>query len=265
MHRIFLLRAFGDFVIFLNAFTSSSKKDQYTIVASVHLKPLYEAIVSVHILDGINIEFVDFGIDKRQLRLFTNKHFTSPQTFKEINAIKAFIQNHPNTTGVDYIEQDKRIGLFNFLTGQDFQFILDRSEVYKVYDQFFENSTNPIAIESTSLKNIVIFPDSRLTKKDIPSSIVERITKEATQKGKNIQVAKFGDAYKNFNELITMIMQSDLVIGADSLPIHIAALLNKPHYILYADRLTQNFMTPFAANQKSFGTFNQYDLSAYLS
>lgn len=265
MHRIFLLRAFGDFVIFLNAFARSSKKDQFTIVASVHLKPLYEAIVSVHSLDGIHIEFFDFGIDKGQLRLFTNKHFISAQTFNETNAIKTYIQSHPNTKGVDYIEQNKRIGLFNFFTGQNFQFILDRSEVYKAFDQFFENPTPPIAIESTSLNNIVVFPDSRLTKKDIPSSIVERITKEATQKEKNIQVAKFGDAYNNFNELITIIMQSDLVIGADSLPIHIAALFNKPHYILYAEGLTQNFMTPFAANQKSFGTFSYYDLSAYLS
>jgi len=265
MHRIFLLRAFGDFVIFLNAFARSSKKDQFTIVASIHLKPLYEAIVAVYPLVGVNIEFVDFGIDQGQLRLFTNKHFISAQTFKEANAIKTYIQNHPNTKGTDYIEQDKRIGLFNFLTGQNFQYILDRSEVYKVFDQFFENPTPPIAIESNSFNNIVVFPDSRLTKKDIPSNIVERITKEATEKGKTIQVAKFGDAYKNFNELIQLIMQSDLVIGADSLPIHIAALLNKPHYILYAEGLTQNFMTPFAANQKSFGTFSYYDLSAYLS
>ncbi len=265
MHRIFLLRAFGDFVIFLNAFARSSKKDQFTIVASDHLKPLYNAIIEAHPIKGIHIEFVDFGIDKGQLRIFTNKHFISAQTFKEANAIKTYIQSHPNTNGTDYIEQDKRIGLFNFLTGQNFQFILDRSEVYKAYDHFFENATTPIAIESTSLNNIVVFPDSRLTKKDIPSNIVGRITKEATLKGKNIQVAKFGDTYKNFNELIELIMQSDLVIGSDSLPIHIAALLNKPHYILYAESLTQNFMTPFAANQKSFGTFNDYDLSAYLS
>lgn len=265
MHRIFLLRAFGDFVIFLNAFARSSKKDQFTIVASVHLKPLYNAIIEAHTIKGIHIEFVDFGIDKGQLRLFTNKHFISAQTFKETNAIKTYIQSHPNTNGIDYIEQDKRIGLFNFLTGHNFQYILDRSEVYKAYNQFFGNSTSPIAIESNSFNNIVVFPDSRLTKKDIPFNIVERITNEATQKGKTIQVAKFGNTYTNFNELIALIMQSDVVIGADSLPIHIAALLNKPHYILYADGLTQNFMTPFVANQKSFGTFNHYDLSAYLS
>ena len=141
MHRIFLLRAFGDFVIFLNAFARSSKKEQFTIVASAHLNPLYDAIVSMHPIEGIHIEFVDFEIDKGQLRLFTNKHFLSAQTFKEANAIKTYIQSHPNTNGTDYIEQDKRVGLFNFLTGQNFQFILDRSEVYKVYDQFFENST----------------------------------------------------------------------------------------------------------------------------
>lgn len=265
MHRIFLLRAFGDFVIFLNAFTRSSKKDQFTIVASVHLKPLYKAIVAVYPLVEVNIEFVDFGLDRGQLRLFTNKHFISAQTFKETNAIKTYILSNPNTNGTDYIEQDKRIGLFNFFTGQNFQFILDRSEVYKAYDQFFENSTIPIVIEANPSKNVVVFPDSRLTKKDIPSNILEGIIKAVTIKGKTIQVAKFGDTYKNFNELIELIMQSDLVIGADSLPIHIAALLNKPHYIFYADGLTQNFMTPFAANQKSFGTFSHYDLSAYLS
>ena len=265
MHRIFLLRAFGDFVIFLNAFTRSSKKDQFTIVASGHLKPLYEAIVSGLASADELIHCFDFGVDKGQLRLFTNKHFLSAQTLKETNAIKIYIQSNPNTNGTDYIEQDKRIGLFNFLTGQNFQFILDKSEVYKAYDHFFENSISPIALESNSFNNIVVFPDSRLTKKDIPFNIVERITNEATQKGKTIQVAKFGNAYTNFNELIALIMQSDVVIGADSLPIHIAALLNKSHYIMYADGLTQNFMTPFAANQKSFGTFNDYDLSAYLS
>jgi hypothetical protein len=137
--------------------------------------------------------------------------------------------------------------------------------VYKAYNQFFENSTLPIVIEANPLKSIVVFPDSRLTKKDIPFNIVDQIIKDARLKEKNIQVAKFGVAYQNFSELITIIMHSDVVIGADSLPIHIAALLNKPHFILYADGLTQNFMTPFATNQKSFGTFNHYDLSAYLS
>jgi ADP-heptose:LPS heptosyltransferase len=265
MHRIFLLRAFGDVVIFLNAFSRSPKKQAYQIVASKHLQPLYEAIIKVYPLQEIAIKFIDFGIDKGQLRLFTNKHFFSAQTKKEINAIKAFIQSHPNTNGIDYLEQDKRIGMFNFLTGESFQYILDKSAVYKRYDQFFENKNEPTKIEADSLKNIVVFPDSRLSKKDIPSNIVEQIIKEVTLSGKNIQVAKFGDAYQNFTELISIIMQSDLVIGADSLPIHIAALLNKPHYILYADRLTQDFITTFAVNRKSFGTFNQYDLSAYLS
>ena len=56
MHRIFLLRAYGDFVIFLHAYTKSPKKEQFSIVASKHLQPLYDAIKTFYPLENIQIE-----------------------------------------------------------------------------------------------------------------------------------------------------------------------------------------------------------------
>ena len=265
MHRIFLLRAFGDFVIFLNAFARSSKKDQFTIIASVHLKPLYDAIIETCPIEGIHIEFVNFELDKGQLRLFTNKHFLSTQTIKEVRAIKSYIQKHPNQSGIDYVEQDKRIGLLNLLTGHSFQYILGKQEVYKSYDQFFENTDSSSIIIASALKNIVIFPDSRLSKKDIPVIILQNIQTTLEQKGKLVQVANFGSTYSNFKELIQLIHEADYIIGADSLPIHLAALLKKPHFILYADGLTQHFKTSYAEKENSFGVFSQYDLSNLLA
>ncbi len=265
MHRIFLLRAYGDFVIFLHALTKSPKKEQYSIVASNHLEPLYNAIKTFYPLENIQIEFVDFGLDKGQLRLFTNKHFLSSQTIKEVRAIRSYIQKFPNNTRVDYVEQDKRIGLLSLLTGHSFQYVLGKQEVYKCYDQFFENTDSSSKIVAGAHKNIVIFPDSRLSKKDIPASVLQNITAVIEQKGKYIQVAKFGINYTNFKELIQFILEADFIIGADSLPIHLAALLNKPHYILYADGLTQHFKTSYAEKEKSFGTFSQYDLSNLLA
>jgi hypothetical protein len=265
MHRIFLLRAYGDFVIFLHAFTQSPKKEQYSIVASKHLQPLYDAIKTFFPLENIQIEFVNFELDKGQLRLFTNKHFLSSQTIKELRAIRSYLKKHPNQTGIDYVEQDKRIGLLNLLTGHSFQYILSTQEVYKCYDQFFENTDSSSIIVAGALKNIVIFPDSRLSKKDIPASVLQNITAVIEQKGKYIQVVKFGINYTNFKELIQFILEADFIIGADSLPIHLAALLNKPHYILYADGLTQHFKTSYAEKEKSFGTFSQYDLSNLLA
>ncbi len=265
MHRIFLLRAYGDFVIFLHAITNSPKKEQYTIVASVHLKPLYDAIQEYHPIENIQIEFFNFGLDIGQLRFFTNKTFPSLQTIKELRAIKSYIQKHPIYTCVDYLEQDKRIGLLNLITGHSFQYILDKQEVYKAYDQFFENSASPLTIVAGAYNNIVIFPDSRLSKKDIPASVLQNIQLSLEQKSKQVQVAKFGSTYNNFKELIQLMLEADYIIGADSLPIHLAALLKKPHFILYADGLTQDYKTSYAAKQKSFGTFNKYDLSVLLS
>ncbi len=265
MHRIFLLRAFGDFVIFLHAFTKSPKKEQYSIVASKHLEPLYDAIKTFYPLENIQIEFVNFGFDKGQLRLFTNKHFLCSQTIKEVRAIKSYIQKHPNQTGIDYVEQDKRIGLLNMLTGHSFQYILGKQEVYNSYNLFFENTGSSSIIVAGALKNFVIFPDSRLSKKDIPISVLQDIKTTLEKKGKHIQVAKFGTTYTNFKELIQIIHEADYIIGADSLPIHLAALLKKPHFILYADGLTQHFKTSYAEKEKSFGVFSQYDLSNLIS
>jgi hypothetical protein len=261
MHRIFLLRAYGDFVIFLHAFTNSPKKEQYRIVASKHLQPLYDAIRGYYSLENIQIEFVNFELDKGQLRLFTNKHFLSSQTIKEVRAIKSYIQKHPNQTGIDYVEQDKRIGLLNLFTGHTFQYILGKQDVYNCYDRFFENTDSSSKILASALKNIVIFPDSRLSKKDIPASVLQNIIAVIEKKGKHIQVAKFGTTYTNFKELIQLIHEADYIIGADSLPIHLTALLKKPHFILYADGLTQHFKTTYAKKEKSFGTFSHYDLS----
>ncbi len=265
MHRIFLLRAYGDFVIFLHALTKSPKKEQYSIVASKHLQSLYEAIQAIYPLENIQIEFVNFGLDIGQLRLFTNKNFLSLQTIKEAIAIKSYIKKYPNNTGVDYVEQDKRIDLLNILTGHSFQYIFGKQEVYKSYDQFFENTDCSSIKVNSALKNIVIFPDSRLSKKDIPVSVLQNITAVLEQNGKHIQVAKFSTTYTNFKELIQLIYEADYIIGADSLPIHLAALLNKPHYILYADGLTQHFKTSYAEKEKSFGVFSHYDLSNLLA
>ncbi len=265
MHRIFLLRAYGDFVIFLHAFTKSPKKDYYKIIASKHLQPLYDAIKPFYPLENIQIKFVNFELDKGQLRLFTNKHFLSSQTIKEVQAIKSYIQKHPNQIGIDYVEQDKRIGLLNLFTSHSFRYILGKQEIYKSYDRFFENTDSSSKIVAGSLKNILIFPDSRLPKKDIPASVLQNITAILEEKDKHIQLAKFGTTYTNFKELVKLIHEADYIIGADSLPIHLAALMKKPHFILYADGLTQHFKTSYAEKENSFGVFTHYDLIKLLA
>lgn len=280
MHRIFILRAFGDFVIFLNSILRSSNKQQYKIIVSVHLQPLYDALIKELNTQGLDIEFVNFQIDKGQLRLFTNKHFISSKTIKEVNSIQSYLKQNPNNTGVDYVEQNKRLGLLNLLTQHKFQPIVFDKEVYLSYDHFFENETfdqqgssNKILQQSTYHKNesgdIVIFPDSRLAKKDIPANVLEDITTQFQANNIRFKIASFEKqqvgssehkvSYHNFETLIQIIKSAHVVIGADSLPIHLAAILQIPHYIFYNEHLGRYFITPYAKNNNSFGTFSNYE------
>ncbi|NCA31126.1 MAG: hypothetical protein EBS93_10485, partial [Chitinophagia bacterium] len=291
MHRLFLLRAYGDFVILLQALLESPQKNKYSLIASKHLQPLYQELTLVINVSSIQIQFVDFGITNTQLSLFTNKHLLSINTLNELKQIKNFVKQKPNTQGTDYIEQDKRIGLFNAITGLHFNFIISTEPVYISYSKFFENSAinkevskeerKPENKESEILNNnnlnskkVLLFPDTRQAKKNIPSSLINKLENEIAAKGYTLEIAYFKQVsditttndknasknnkvvYANFKTLIQLIKDAELIIGADSLPIHLAYLLKKPHYILYPNGYPQLFMTPYAQINNRFGTFD---------
>jgi hypothetical protein len=286
MHRLFLLRAYGDFVILLQALLESPQKNKYSLIASKHLEPLYQELTLVIDLSSIQIQFIDFGITHTQLSLFTNKHLLSLNMLNELKQIKNFVNQNPNQDGQDYIEQDKRIGLFNTITGLNFNSIISTEPVYTSYAKFFENKElqkeEGQVAENNKLnsKKVLLFPDTRQAKKNIPSSLINKLQNEIAAKGYTLEIAYFKQipdiantfndksasnnnkvVYANFKTLIQLIMDAELILGADSLPIHLAYLLKKPHYILYPNGYPQLFMTPYAQINNRFGTFDHYNFS----
>jgi ADP-heptose:LPS heptosyltransferase len=286
MHRLFLLRAYGDFVILLQALLESPQKNKYSLFASKHLQPLYQELALVIDLSSIQIQFIDFGISNTQLSLFTNKHLLSINTLKELKQIKNFVKQNPNEEGQDYIEQDKRIGLFNAITGLNFNSIISTEQVYTSYAKFFENKElqkEGQVAENNKLnsKKVLLFPDTRQAKKNIPSSLINKLENEIASKGYTLEIAYFKQVpdiattnkekgasinnnkvvYTNFKTLIQLIQDAELILGADSLPIHLAYLLKKAHYILYPNGYPQLFITPYAQINNRFGTFNHYNFS----
>ena len=304
MHRLFLLRAYGDFVILLQALLESPQKNKYNLFASKHLQPLYQELALVINVSSLQIQFIDFGITNTQLSFFTNKHLLSINTLKELKQIKNFVAQNPNQEGQDYIEQDKRIGLFNAITRLHFYSIISNEPVYVTYARFFENSSikKEVSKEDTKVENnqesrtlnnnklnpkkVLIFPDTRQVKKNIPISLIRNLEFEFANKGYSLEIASFKQmpniatiyndknasnydkcastnkvVYANFKTLIQLILDAELIIGADSLPIHLAYLLKKPHYILYPNRYPQLFMTPYAQINNRFGTFDNYSFS----
>jgi hypothetical protein len=284
MHRLFLLRAYGDFVILLQALLESPQKNKYSLIASKHLQPLYQELTLVINLSSIQIQFIDFGITNTQLSLFTNKHLLSINTLNELKQIKNFVKQNPNIEGTDYIEQDKRIGLFNAITGLSFNSIISNEPVYISYAKFFEiqnTKTEEVKAGDNKLnsKKVLLFPDTRQAKKNIPSSLINKLENEIASKGYTLEIAYFKQVpdinttnhensasnnkvvYANFKTLIQLIQDAELILGADSLPIHLAYILKKPHYILYPNGYPQLFMTPYAQINNRFGTFDCYNFS----
>ncbi len=236
MRRVFLLRAYGDFAIAMQALPSSDQ-----IVASLHLKPLYDALLSRGCIPARSIDFVDFGITGSQLNLFTNKEFLRVDTLRQLSKIKEYIHVNPGSN--DFVEQSARLSLLNFCTGHSFQSLFETGKpVYEAYGL-------PSRGLGGDKENILIFPDARLKKREIPTSVLAQIP------GREV---RFGKDYTNFEELIELIQSADYIYAADSLPLHLAYLCSKPHYILYPEGGKLDFFTPDALASGSYSTFNQF-------
>ena len=268
MKRVFLLRAYGDFTIFIDALHRSTLKTSYEVVASKHLEVLYQAINKYIDLNSIKIQFEDFGIEQSQLNLFTNKTLFTTDSIKQLYLLKKYLKKFPNKNGVDFLEQDKRKTLLQILTNHPFESIVNNNHfVYESYKQFFQNSDLDHSV-SKNIEKVLLFPDARLAKRIIPDSIIENVQSMCNNKNYQFSIARFktkkstiDSIYKNFDELVTLIQANDYIIGADSLPVHLCNLLNKPHFMFFPDNHPRNFITPFAQLNKHFGEFNQYDLS----
>ena len=267
MHRLFLLRAYGDFVILLQALMQSPQKNKYTIIASKHLQPLYDELALAIDLTSIQIQFINFGITNTQLSLFTNKHLLSLNMLNELKKIKNFVKQNPNTKGQDYVEQTTRIKAINTLTGIEFKAMIEPDSIYSNYNNFFKNTTNK-NYQLKELNDILILPDARLKKRVLNIDLINSIKKYYTVKVKTINIARFKNkitendfVYNDFKDLIKYIQEADFIIAADSLPIHLSELLNKPHFMLFPNGHPRNFITPYALNNNSFGEFSNFKLT----
>ena len=290
MRRLFLLRAYGDFVIAVRSAMLSTNPSSVKLIASNHLYPLFEAVSSVIDTSRLDISFEDFGIHLGQLNLFTNRYLLDKSTLEQARKIKKYIKENPSfDTGLEILEQRRKKVALQFITGKKFESIVNKDLVYQEYANFFGHEANSKFInDNIEKKHFLLLPDARISKRNIPQEIVQSIIKEVNQRGANIQVAYFKrvsqvnktgrpikvqmqtdlifnqTVYNNFKELIQLIQEADFIIGADSLPIHLSQLLNKKHFILYPDEGSKAFFTPYALDNNSFGEFNNFKITHHL-
>ena len=266
-HRLFLLRAYGDATIALHFLANSPEKNNYTIIASEHLKPLIKSLGRYIDLSSLQIQFVNFGITKSQLNLFTNRHLISSNTIRQVTKLKQFVKNNPNTGGIDYLEQNNKSALLNLLLGHPFKAIVNK-QVYAEMGEFYK-ATPSISPSNNIINKILIVPDARITDRRIPENLIHYI-KTKIGSDKLLQVAYFDKAnkhfnkqnelvsYSNFEELLELINEADFVFGSDSLPIHLCNALQKSHYILYPKNGSSAFFTPFSIANNYYADFEKF-------
>lgn len=267
---LFLLRAYGDFLIAVNVASRSAHRETIFLVASKHLQPLYE-VIAPELPSPIQIRFVDFSLDKQLMRCFTNKFLLHPHTLTELYSLRRFIRKSlasGEMSGELYLEQRKRIFFPRIFCGMHFRPVVTGGKVYEAYARFFSvpmHQLERFERGEKEIKNILIVPDSRQPVKVIRSEMIQQLQDQYARSAQSVTVAYFKQipsganghvlVYENFHELVQLIKATDLLIGGDSLPVHLAQLLGIPHHILYPGSKSTDFFTPYSLQHQTYHRF----------
>jgi ADP-heptose:LPS heptosyltransferase len=268
---ILALRSYGDYVILLNSIKHTGIKKNIIIIVSKHLQPLHEAL-NPSFSNNFKFSFLDFRIKKGLFSFFTNRHFFSLNTILELFSISKMVRKLEIKNELIYLEHKARKAFPSFFIGNQLQHIYTNGNVYDAFARFFEiNSaelTFSLPVVNTIYK-VLIFPDSRKKHKIIDNNTLKQLTFELIEQKFDFKIASFDHikstdidsnnqvVYNNFKDLIFLIKECDFVITSDSVPAHIAEYLEKPHIILYNDRVNNDWLTPFAKKYKMYTTFGE--------
>ena len=267
MKFIFALRSYGDFVILINSLTACNEKDKFTIIASLHLKPLYDALKDSINLNGINIVFYDFKIKNGLFNLFSNKYLFSISTLVQLKlynkAINDLIKSDSNEL---IVEKENRAWLLQLFTKIKLNYIVKyNANVYESFSRFFKvNMDNYNASSLTKNDHVVILPIARLKKRNFPANLVNELVDKIKKLDLNYSIFSFNkniypndSIYDNFTSIIHIVKNSNFVICADSLQAHICFLFKKAHFIYIPKNGKTDFLTPFALSQNYYSTFDK--------
>jgi ADP-heptose:LPS heptosyltransferase len=265
-NSLFLLRAFGDFLIALTMASRNRLSSPVTLIASKHLEPLYEAL-SVTFPPNIDLQFRDFRIRNTIFSCFTDRFILHPHTITELLALRRYVRQHP-VSGDHYLENRRRLFLPAMFTGYPFRYVVGGQHVYSAYADFFSVDKHELEdIPFTPRQQggrVLVIPSARQPKRVISGDIIQKILRSYGTDNE-VTIAWFKErensfagnevVYKDFAGLAQLVADAGLVIGSDSMPVHMAQFFSKPHYILHPESVKDRFFTPFSLKHGTHITF----------
>lgn len=266
MKYIIALRAFGDFTILLNAICQSPLSSEVTIIASSHLKTLYDALSKYVNVSHINIAFHDFAIDKSQLSFFTNRFLLRGHTVKELWGLRNGLKNIASES--IYVEQANRLLGIQLVSRKKVIPISKGKTVYRDYEDFFHVQLSMIEQNEVQSK-VLVLPTARIDRRTFPDQVIKRI-QEYYLDNASVCVAYFSKEarftgektifYESFDQLLELLNQFDLVYCPDTLTAHLCQMMHKPHVILYPENHNKSFLTPHVLRTGNHSSFFEFML-----
>lgn len=243
------VKSYGDFIIASNALrTNGSHSD--ALLCGSHLRPLMTAID----YKG-NIEWLETGGDGVPA-------FFDVRKFGILSAIASGVTLHrlinEHVAANDLLVFDRLGWRQNFLAGlkPKAEIASGLPNIYLEYENFLSSGVNSrIELPLKKAKKIGIFPDSRLTTKQIDPVLVSKIFHDLSVLGCDPQVVYVGGSpiipginicvVNSFEMLVDAIRDFDVIISADSLPAHLAEFFEKPTFVI--SPVNNNYWLPKSA------------------
>lgn len=262
---LLFLRSFGDFTIALGVISKSkSTSSAYRLIASVHLEPLFHALTQHIPTLQLKVEFVDVGIRNKILGAFTNKFLINTESLSELRRLKDVVDELARDSEVMF-EQSRRQWIIRILMPSQ-GCIHAHGNIYDSYSNHFNVDENELIFQAPSSSNrsqskVIIFPESRKPTKQLGPATVDCLIRELKSEGKSPELAFYktqpysADAKVNlhdsFSDLLELIQSADEVVTADSLPGHLAQLMEKPHRVYYPRSIDSEWVTPYSKRNQT--------------
>lgn len=270
MTTILALRSYGDFVVLMNAIKHTEANSKMNILASEHLKPLWEALILGTRKNEAQFQFLDLNIKRGILSFFTNKYLFTKECVTELLTLRKFLNQYDSRNASDiYIERFNRKQLLQWFMGRSFKVIDKYNNVYESAFKFFDSNFNNEIQINKEYSKIIMLPDSRIAKKIIPIHVQNELFNFCKHHNIELITANFGNEvvdtpniifYNNFQKLVNIIENAEFIISSDSLTAHLAQFYNKPHFVLYPDKINHQWLTPWSKATISYATFDEFHI-----
>ncbi|NCI49115.1 hypothetical protein GWC95_04220 [Sediminibacterium roseum] len=190
---------------------------------------------------------------------------------KELLALRGYIKQRSSPGTRYYLENRKRRILPGLFSGSLFAFVFSDENAYEAYADFFAVHPGAMDYPATPKKQsglrILVIADARQKERNLDDGVIKKIADYYKEGGNSVTTAFFRqrkpsvtnevEVYGDFQTLVALIKRYDIIVGADSMPVHLAQFFRKPHYILHPSHVKDQFFTPFSMKHKTHFTFEE--------